>query len=525
MRKSKEALRSWSRLAAAALAALVLAACSPAGGDGTDTDTDTARAEEASAHSHGGSGGTCFICDPAKRDPERLWCREHGRYEDRCWICHPELRDPNRPYCKEHGLYEDECFLCRPGSAESAPRSSASAGDGPSGIDGDRAPGLFCREHGVMERECGICQPQLAADLRPGESLKVRFPSELSASKAGVRTSTPRPSESRGAVAAFSETRYNENELARITPLAPGLVRRVMADVGAEVAAGETLAEIHSAEVAAAKTAYITAVVDYRLKEVACRREERLVEKNFSARREYEEAKAACDTAELAVKMARQKLLNYGLTAAEIDEVEAQQDASALLEARAPDEGTIVERRAVVGESVTPGHALFTLADLGEMWLDLSIPADRAVLVEKGLGVEARFASLPGFVAEGEIVWVDASIDERSRMVKARAVVPNAARKLKAGMFGEARILLDETALALSLPRSAIQRLEGRPYVFVKLEDDLYALRRVLLGADDGRSMDVLEGIRPDDAVVVEGAFTVMSEFLKSRLGAGCVEE
>ena len=33
----------------------------------------------------------CFMCDPALRDQDRLWCTEHDRYEDRCFICHPEL--------------------------------------------------------------------------------------------------------------------------------------------------------------------------------------------------------------------------------------------------------------------------------------------------------------------------------------------------------------------------------------------------------------------------------------------------
>lgn len=68
-------------------------------------------------HSHASPTERCFICDPSKRDPGRLWCTEHARYEDRCWECQPQLRDPNRPYCEEHGLYEDECFLCDPSRA------------------------------------------------------------------------------------------------------------------------------------------------------------------------------------------------------------------------------------------------------------------------------------------------------------------------------------------------------------------------------------------------------------------------
>ena len=63
--------------------------------------------------------------------------------------------------------------------------------------------------------------------------------------------------------------------------------------------------------------------------------------------------------------------------------------------------------------------------------------------------------------------------------------------------------------------------------MFVKLEDDLYSLRRVALveGTPAGEYVAVLSGLAPNEPVVDEGAFTVMSEFLKSRLGAGCVDD
>jgi hypothetical protein len=81
-----------------------------------ERNTQTSKATP-TAHTHSTAGETCFICDPSKRDPGRLWCKEHGRYEDRCWDCQPQLRDSKRVYCEEHGLYEDECFLCDPSRA------------------------------------------------------------------------------------------------------------------------------------------------------------------------------------------------------------------------------------------------------------------------------------------------------------------------------------------------------------------------------------------------------------------------
>jgi len=323
------------------------------------------------------------------------------------------------------------------------------------------------------------------------------------------------------------EVSYNENELARITPLASGLLRRVLVDVGADVEAGDTLLELHSAEVASAKSAFISAVVDLNLKEVACKRERRLAERKISSDKEVQEADAACRTAELTLSTTKQRLLNLGFTEEEVETISADQDSSAVLLVRAPYRGTIVERDAVVGEAVSPGDCLLTLANLETMWLSLSVPADRAHLVEAGQQVGASFDGHPGLAPVGELTWVNMAIDERTRMLRARAVVDNSARSLKAGMFGDAQLLVAGVGEAIAVPRGAIQQYERAPYVFVKLEDDLYSLRRVALvdGSPAGEYVAVLAGLAPDEPVVAEGAFTVMSEFLKSRLGAGCVDD
>lgn len=316
-------------------------------------------------------------------------------------------------------------------------------------------------------------------------------------------------------------------EKGRLTPLASAIVQRVLVDVGADVKAGDVLVELHSADVASAKSAFVSAVVDLNLKEVACKRERRLAEKKISSEKEVQEADAACRTAELTLSTTRQRLLNLGFTNEEVEAISKEQDSSATLLVRAPYDGTIVEREAVVGEAVSPGDDLFTLANLNTMWLSLSIPADKARFIKRGLTVEATFAGHTGDEFTGTLTWVNTSIDERTRMLRARAVVDNVSRALMAGMFGEARVLLGQAGAAVSVPPGAVQRYEQQPYVFVKVEDDLYSLRRVALV--EGRPSDdhvaVLAGLTPNEPVVTEGAFTVMSEFLKSRLGAGCVDD
>lgn len=522
---TSEGEKSWFLAGMLALG-VVLSGCGGEPSSGTGPGASEPRRPggnpTSTAHQHDTAGETCFICDETKRESGRLWCREHARYEDRCWLCQPQLEEEGRLYCEEHGLYEDECFLCRPELKSRSEEEKSSMLDAPTRTP----PGLFCKEHQVPEAECGICQPQRTAELEPGGELKVRFESTRAASKAGVQTVLARQATVQASIAAVCEVSYNENALARITPLAAGIVRKVLVDVGAEVKTGDVLVEVHSSEVASAKAAFVSAVVDLDLKEVACKREQRLAKKNISSDKEVQEADAACKTAKLTLSTARQRLLNYGFTAEEVTAIEKDRDSSAILFVRAPFDGTLVERDAVVGEAVQPGRSVFSLADLGSMWLSLSIPADQAGLVRKGFTVEATFRSASSQVARGEVTWVDTSIDEKSRMLRARAVVENDGRKLSAGMFGDALVFVADARTAVDVPKGAIQRFENKSYVFVRLEDDLYSLRQVATVDRPSNDMvAVVEGLRANEPVVATGAFTVMSEFLKSRLGAGCVDD
>ncbi|MGB0259738.1 MAG: efflux RND transporter periplasmic adaptor subunit, partial [Coraliomargarita sp.] len=176
-------------------------------------------------------------------------------------------------------------------------------------------------------------------------------------------------------------------------------------------------------------------------------------------------------------------------------------------------------------ESVKEGKELFKLADLSSMWLDLSISPEYAALVQRGQVVKVRFDGSNMSSLEAVITWVDSAIDSRNRMLKARAVIENTDGRIRQGMFGYGDITISERGQALLLPQEAVQYHENRPYVFVKEGADLYKLRHVRLGHMLNDQVAIVEGISPEEEVVTAGAFIAMSEFLKSRLGAGCVDD
>jgi membrane fusion protein, heavy metal efflux system len=484
------------------------------------------------AHTHDTPGDTCFICDETKRDPERLWCKGHKRYEDRCFQCHPELEDKERLFCSEHSLYEDECHLCHPEllqqNRDPAPIDLISTPLTELVTDAersDRPDGLFCTEHGVSESDCGVCHPDLLIKKAVGEGMKIRFSSPQSAKKAGVRTGLAQQGVVNIGETALGRLSYNMNKLALVSPFAEGVIRTVYVEAGEVVQKGQLLAEINSPAVADAKSALVKALVDEERTRLELKREEYLLESKVSTKQDFESAQASHATSVSEVERSRQQLLNFGLTDEEVKQVENKRSSSSILPLRAPFDGSVVERNAVIGMTVEIGSPLFEIADLATMWLELSVAEGAAVQLQTGSAVMATFEAFPRETFDGELIWVSSHIDESTRMVNARVLLPNPDHRLKSGLFGSALITESKEKACLTVPSDAVQTINGQSIVFAKLEDDLYEARVIQLGPIESGRTAIIQGILQQEEIALTESYILKSELLKGKLGAGCVHD
>jgi len=370
---------------------------------------------------------------------------------------------------------------------------------------------VMCTEHGVPEAQCGICKPQLAGTLKPGESAKIRLAANDSAAIAGVETANPTVGTIADAVECYAELAFNQNKLAQIAAPVGGIVQEVSADLGSKVEEKQLVAKIWSASIA---EAVAKAVLSHQTLD----RERKLRADRVSSEKDLQQAEAEHRTA-------CQQLRTLGFTEEQIDALSAKPLEQVLMEVRAPFAGEIVERAAVRGALVEAGKPLFTVADRSVMWAMLNIAESALGRVKVGQTVELRLESLPGRTFAGKLTWIAAEVDDKSRMARARAEVANPDGLLKSRMFAQARILTRSAEGALLLPSSAIQHMEGRNFVFVKMADDLFDARAVRLGAKFNGKVEIAEGLQPQELVVVNHGFPLKSAFLISRLGAGCADD
>ena len=369
----------------------------------------------------------------------------------------------------------------------------------------------MCVEHNVPLEECGICRPLLAATLKIGESAKVRLASYDSAGIAGVQTATPTVGTIADAVECYAELTFNQNKLAQIAAPVGGIIQEVPVDLGSKLEEKQPVAKIWSASIA---EAVAKAVLSHQTLD----RERKLRADRVSSEKDLQQAEAEH-------RASCQQLRTLGFTEEQIDALGAKPHEQVLMEVRAPFAGEIVERFAVRGALVEAGKSLFTLADRSVMWAMLNIPESALARVKVGQTVELLVESLPGQTFSGKLTWIGAEVDEKSRMARARAEVANPEGLLKSRMFAQARILTRSAEGALLLPPSTIQRMEGKSFVFVKLADDLFDARVVRLGAKFDGKVEISEGLKPQEVVVVNHGFPLKSAFFISRLGAGCADD
>lgn len=170
---------------------------------------------------------------------------------------------------------------------------------------------------------------------------------------------------------------------------------------------------------------------------------------------------------------------------------------------RAPFRGTTGFRRVSVGSYVSPGTVITTLDDTSTIKLDFTVPETMLSIVRRGLPVAARATGLPDRVFTGVVTNMDSRVDPVTRSIAVRAELPNRDGALRQGMFLTVA-LKGELAPTLLVPEEAIVPERGKAYVFV-VQDNVVQRREVRTGKRKPGSVEIVEGVREQEHVVVEG--------------------
>ncbi len=182
----------------------------------------------------------------------------------------------------------------------------------------------------------------------------------------------------------------------------------------------------------------------------------------------------------------------------------------------APLSGVITARNANPGEN-TGDKALFTVADLSTVWVELSLFPRDIAKVRSGQSVRVKGAD-SALNADGTVVYVAPFGSSNTQTLTARVLLDNADRRWPPGLYVTAELTLATTPVPLAVQSEALQTIEDRTVVFVRNEEGFEA-RPVQIGRTDGEIAEVISGLDADEEYATTNSF-----ILKAELGKGAAE-
>lgn len=182
----------------------------------------------------------------------------------------------------------------------------------------------------------------------------------------------------------------------------------------------------------------------------------------------------------------------------------------------APISGVVMARTASVGTSAVEGASLFEIADLSTLWVDLHIFGRDAGHIEAGVPVTVTRLS-DGVSEQTTLERVLPGTATASQSTIARASLRNADGRWRPGSAVKARITVDRAAADLVVPVTALQTAEDQDVVYVR-QGDVYHTRPVKLGRRDAERVEVLDGLKAGEQVVVAQSFLIKADIEKSTV-------
>lgn len=302
------------------------------------------------------------------------------------------------------------------------------------------------------------------------------------------------------------EIKFNQDRTAHVVPRVRGVVEKVHVDLGQQVKQGQVLATIASTELSEQRSALLTAQRRLELARETHNREKKLWEEKVSAEQDYLQARQTMREAEIEVANAREKLKALGVV----------NNSGPLnrYELRAPFAATVLEKHISLGETLKEDANVFTLSDLSTVWAEMSVPAKDLNRVRVGETVHVRATAFES-QATGKISYVGSLVGEQTRAATARVTIQNPNGAWRPGLFVNVEVVADVADVPVAISTDAIQSLDDRSVVFVRVAGG-FVPQPVELGRSDGKVVEVRSGLKAGAQYASTGSFVLKSELGKA---------
>lgn len=280
---------------------------------------------------------------------------------------------------------------------------------------------MMCTPPQKEAGRCPVCAMELVPAAAAGDERSI-IVDAASRRIANIQTRSVKSAPLTHMIHTVGRLAYDEGTLRTIAAWVPGRLERLYADyTGVVVKKDDHLALVYSPDLYSGQVELLVA--------------KQAQQDNPSNRR----SRLSLSDGSL-YESAFQRLIELGMTKEQIQQVERAGKANSRMHLCAPISGTVIEKMATEGEYVKEGQAIYKLADLSTVWLMLELFPEDASSIRYGQKVNAEIQSLPGRKFSGRVAFLNPHVDEETRTVGVRVVIPNPDGILRVGDFANATI-------------------------------------------------------------------------------------
>lgn len=338
-------------------------------------------------------------------------------------------------------------------------------------------------------------------ESEPGTANQIRISTEK-IQKLGVKTAAATVKPIKRIVRAAGRIEADERRLYTVSAKFEGYVERLHVNAtGQAVAKGQPLFDVYSPDLVSAQREYaIAAQGVHALKDAG--------------------SEAQAGMKQLA-DSSLTRLKNWDISEEQIKALAKSGEARRTLTFRSPAGGIVTEKKAVQGMRFMPGEMLYQVADLSSIWVLADVFEQDIGLLKSGAAAQVKINAYPDKTFAGKVSYVYPSLKPETRTVQVRIELANPGLLLKPGMFAQVELAVAAQAGAVTVPLSAVIDSGTRRIVLVQIKEGRFEPREVRLGARSDDEVEVLDGVKEGELVVVTANFLIDAESNLKAVTAG----
>jgi membrane fusion protein, heavy metal efflux system len=303
---------------------------------------------------------------------------------------------------------------------------------------------------------------------------------------------------------------YDGDLSVQVFPAYQGTIIKTLVELGAEVEKDQPLYTIKSPDLIQAESNLIGAAATYELTTKELARAKDLYKTDVGVpERELEQAISDQQTAEGALKAARDAVLVFGKTDAEIDQMIASRKIDPALVVRSPIRGKVTYKNAQPGFFVQPGNppAPYSVADVHLKWMFANVPESESGFFHLGQPVSVKTLAYDGRIFTGKVSKIYESVDPNTHRVTIRSDVTDPQNDLRPGMLANFVIRVDAPVQATAIPANGVVREpDGTMGAWVTTDRKQFTERIIKVGLRKDGHVQILDGLQQGELVVSDGA-------------------